>query len=183
MRFLTAVLLSLFLSIAALAQQSVNPGSTAPKFSMTGLDGQTYDLGQLRGKVVLVTFWSTRCAICHSEIPKLNRLASRYQGQDVVFLGFTSDNPTKVDTYLKNTPFRFTLIPNSFGVILQYADRDREGNINIGFPAYFLLDQNGQVQAKMSGWDKTENLDSQISRLLSSPKPRNTVAMATAYQK
>jgi hypothetical protein len=68
-------------------------------------------------------------------------------------------------------------------VILQYADRDREGNINIGFPAYFLLDQNGQVRAKMSGWDKTENLDSQISRLLTSPKPRNTVAMVTAFQK
>jgi peroxiredoxin len=183
MRILTAVVLSLFLSIAALAQQSVNPGSIAPQFSMSGLDGQTYDLGQLRGKVVLVTFWSTRCAICHSEIPKLNRLAARYQGQDVVFLGFTTDNPTKVDTYLRNTPFAFTIIPNSFGVVLQYADRDREGNMNIGFPAYFLLDQKGQVQAKMSGWDKTDNLDAQISRLLSAPKPRNTVAMVTAFQK
>jgi peroxiredoxin len=180
MRILTAVVLSLFISIAALAQNSVNPGAKAPQFSMTGLDGQTYDLGQLRGKVVLVTFWSTRCAICHSEIPKLNRLAQRYQGQDVVFLGFTSDNPTKVDTYLKNTPFAFTIIPNSFGVVVQYADRDREGNMNIGFPAYFLLDQNGQVQAKLSGWDKTDSIDSQISRLLSSPKPRNTLAMITA---
>ena len=40
--------------------------------------------------------------------------------------------------------------------------------------------ENGQVQAKLSGWDKTDSIDSQISRLLSSPKPRNTLAMITA---
>jgi len=158
----------------------VNAGAQAPQFSITGLDGQTYDLNQLRGKVVLVTFWSTRCQICHSEIPKLNKMASKYKGQDVVFLGFTTDNPTKVDAYLKNTPFAFTIIPNSFGVVMQYADRDGAGNLNIGFPAYFLLDQNGQVQAKTNGWDKTPDLDSKIARLLSSAKPRTNVAVASA---
>jgi peroxiredoxin len=178
MRLLTILLLTSVLAISALAQQRISAGSAAPQFSISGLDGQTYDLNQLRGKVVLVTFWSTRCAICHSEIPKLNKLAAKYAGQDVVFLGFTMDNPTKVDAYLKNTPFAFTILPNSFGVVLQYADRDSAGNINMGFPAYFLLDQNGQVQTKSSGWDKTEDLDSRISRLLASPKPRTMVASA-----
>lgn len=176
------ILISLILAIATVShgQQALVPGDSAPAFSVTGLDGQTYDLVQFRGKVVLVTFWSSKCNICHSEIPKLNRLAERFKGQDVVFLGLTMENETKVSMYLKNNPFEFTILPNSFGVLLQYADRDRSGNINMGFPAYFLVDQSGNIQAKTSGWDKTPNLDSQITRLLATPT--DTVA-ATAAEK
>lgn len=177
MRLLLTVCFSLFLALTVTAQmQGISTGQPAPAFSMTGLDGQVYDLNQLRGKVVLVTFWSTRCAICHSEIPKLNQLVAKYKGQDVVFLGFTMDNPTKVDSYLKNTPFNFTIVPNSFGVVLQYADKDKSGAINMGFPAYFLLDQDGMVQIKSSGWDRTSDIDSRIRGLLASQKPRDVVA-------
>ncbi|MGH9819757.1 MAG: TlpA family protein disulfide reductase, partial [Pyrinomonadaceae bacterium] len=131
--------------------------------------GQSFDLKQLQGKVVLVTFWSTKCEICHSEIPKMNQLAARYKGKDVVFLALTMENESKVETYLRSTPFSFDILPNSFGAVLQYADRDKAGNINMGFPAYFLLDQTGGLQLKTSGWDKTQALDSKISTLLASP--------------
>ena len=51
---------------------------------------------------------------------------------------------------------------------MKYADRDRSGNIAMGYPAYFLVNQNGEIEMKTSGWDKTQKLDSQINRLLSS---------------
>jgi peroxiredoxin len=170
MRFIHIALIALVLSISAAAQQGLSNGSNAPQFSLAGYDGQTYDLNQLRGKVVLVTFWSTRCNICHSELPNMNKLASHYKGQDVVFLAMTMENESKVAAYLKNNAFNFTIVPNSFGALLQFADRDREGNIAMGFPAYFLIDQNGVVRLKSSGWDKTQDLDSQIGRLLSGPR-------------
>jgi hypothetical protein len=91
------------------------------------------------------------------------------------------DNESKVGAYLKSNTFSFTILPNSFGTVLQYADRDREGNINMGFPAYYLIDQNGIVRMKTNGWDKTSNLDSQITRLLSGP--REMVAAASSGQK
>ena len=181
MRLPSILLLTLSLAVSTFAQQALYNGSMAPNFSLAGIDGQTYDLNQLRGKVVLITFWSTRCNICHSELPNMNRLVSRFKGQDVVFLGLTMDNESKVGTYLKSNSFSFTILPNSFGTVLQYADRDREGNINMGFPAYFLIDQNGIVRMKTNGWDKTPDLDSQISRLLSGP--RQMVAAASSGQK
>jgi len=170
MRFIHIALIALVLSISAAAQQGLSNGSNAPQFALAGYDGQTYDLNQLRGKVVLVTFWSTRCNICHSELPNMNKLAARYKGQEVVFLALTMENESKVAAYLKSNAFNFTIVPNSFGALLQFADRDREGNIAMGFPAYFLIDQNGVVRAKSSGWDKTQDLDSQIGRLLSGPR-------------
>jgi peroxiredoxin len=181
MRLLSILFISLVLVASAVAQQGVFNGSMAPSFSLAGLDGQTYDLNQLRGKVVLVTFWSTRCNICHSEMPLLNRMAAHYKGQNVIFLGLTMDNDQKVSAYLKSNPFDFTIVPNSFGAVLQYADRDKEGNINMGFPAYYLVDQNGIVRLKASGWDKTPTVDSQITKLLSGP--REMVAAASSGQK
>jgi peroxiredoxin len=170
MRYIHAFLILLALAVSAFAQQSLSNGSNVPQFSLAGYDGQTYDINQLRGKVVLVTFWSTRCNICHSELPNMNKLAARYQGQDVVFLALTMENEAKVAAYLKNNTFSFTIVPNSFGALLQFADRDKSGNIAMGFPAYFLIDQNGVIRARSSGWDKTAELDSQIGRLLTGPR-------------
>ena len=67
-------------------------------------------------------------------------------------------------------PFNFNIIPSSFGILLKYADRDREGNLNMGYPAYFLVNQAGEIEMKDSGWDKTEKLNTQINRLLASAK-------------
>jgi peroxiredoxin len=165
--------ISLYLAIfilaasSAFAQQVLKPGELAPAFSGQSLDGTIYDLDQLHGKVVVLTFWSTRCQICHSEIPNLNRVAERYKGKDVVFLAVTMDNEAKVNPYLKRNPFNFNILPNSFGVMLKYADKDRSGNINMGFPAHFLISRKGTIAVRTDGWDKAANLDSQISRLLS----------------
>ncbi|MBA3351622.1 MAG: TlpA family protein disulfide reductase, partial [Blastocatellia bacterium] len=81
MRKISILIVILLLSVSsALAQQVLKAGESAPAFSGQGLDGAMYDLGQLQGKVVVLTFWSTRCEICHSEIPKLNGVADRYRG-------------------------------------------------------------------------------------------------------
>ena len=167
---LKALLITILLSLtcsAALAQQALRPGEAAPAFSGQALDGTVYDLGQFQGKVVVLTFWSTRCQICHSEIPNLNRVAEHYRGKDVVFLAVTMENEAKVEPYLKRNPFHFTIMPNSFAVFLKYADRDRAGNINMGFPAHFLLKRDGTIALRTEGWDKADNLDAQISKLLS----------------
>ena len=142
----------------------------AENFSAAAMDGQTVELDSLKGKVVLITFWSTKCPICESEIPKLNRIATSYKDKDVVFLGLTTDNPTRVESFLKMKPFNFNIIPSSFGILLKYADRDREGNLNMGYPSYFLVNQAGEIEMKDSGWDKTEKLNTQINRLLASAK-------------
>jgi peroxiredoxin len=163
--------LALVLSFSALAfGQKSKP--FAENFSAATMDGQTVELESLKGKVVLITFWSTKCPICESEIPKLNRMATSYKDKDVVFLGLTTDNPTKVENFLKIKPFNFNIIPSSFGVLLKYADRDGSGNINMGYPAYFLVNQAGEIEMKTSGWDKTEKLDSQINRLLTTEQSK-----------
>lgn len=168
MRIVSTLILTLILAGSALAQQHLMPGATAPDFAAETLDGKYYNLSQLQGKVVVLTFWSTRCEICVVEIPKLNRVAERYKDQDVVFLALTMENNGRIEPFLRKNPFSFSIIPNSFGVVLKYADLDKNGNINMGFPAHFVINRKGAIELRTEGWDKASNLEVQISRLLSS---------------
>ena len=168
MRKLFLILLALACVIPSAAQTALKAGSAAPTFAASSLDGSYYDLNSMRGQVVVLTFWSTKCAICRSEIPKLNSFASRFDEKKVVFLAATMENQAKVEPYLKTNPFKFHILPDSFGVLLQYADRDKQGNIDMGFPSYFVIDQAGTLAYRGGGWDKTVELDSRISKLLAS---------------
>ncbi len=166
MRITLFITLIMVLSTAALAQSSLRPGNAAPVFSAPALDGNFYDLAAMRGKVVVVTFWSTKCEICRNEIPKLNSFLTKFDESRVVFLALTLDNEDKLNIYLRSNPFKFHILPDSFGILLKYADRDSEGNLDMGFPSYFVVDTSGTLAYRSGGWDRTDELESRINQLL-----------------
>jgi cytochrome c biogenesis protein CcmG, thiol:disulfide interchange protein DsbE len=48
----------------------------APDFEWNAPDGSTKKLSDLRGKIVVVTFWATWCEPCRQEMPAMQRVAS-----------------------------------------------------------------------------------------------------------
>lgn len=164
MKYILSLIFCLMLTFTAFGQQ--NEGAKAEDFSGTSLDGKAINLQELKGKVVVMTFWSTKCQICHEEFPKLNKVADKYAGKEVVFMALTMENETRIELYLKKNPIKFTVMPNSLGVLLKYADRDGQGNPNMGFPAYFIIDQEGEIRHKSNGWDKAKKIDDLVNRLL-----------------
>lgn len=163
------IFLSILLSLTVVtgfSQQSLKPGNIAPNFASETLDGNFFSLDQARGKVVVMAFWSTKCQICHTEIPKMNRMVEKHKNNDVVFLALTMENDARILPYLKKNPFNYNILPNSFGTVLKYADMDSRGRINMGFPSYFVINRKGEIAIKTQGWDKTDNIDQQITRLL-----------------
>lgn len=164
MRILSLFLLIVSISSVALAQQNV--GTEAQNFSANTIEDESIELDNLKGNVVLMTFWSTRCPICASEIPDLNELVTRNEGEKVVFLGLAWQDKAKLDVFLEEKPFKFKIIPQAFGILLKYADRDPAGRLSMGFPSHFIVDQSGTVVYKASGYDKTKKIASTIKRLL-----------------
>ena len=63
----------------------------APPLVVTTLDGQTFDLSNLRGKVVLVNYWATWCAPCRKEMPTLDAFYRRYRSQGLELIGISVD--------------------------------------------------------------------------------------------
>ena len=166
MRIFVIIFLTFVFAVSALSQTRLKVGATAPLFTATALDGTGYNLNELRGSVVVLTFWSTKCAICRSELPKLNRLVKSFEGKNVVFLALTMENDGWVAAYVKNNPLEAHVLPNSLGTVLQYADRDRSGNLDMGFPSFFVINTSGKIEFRSSGYDKTESLNAAISRLI-----------------
>ena len=150
---------------ATFAQQIIKVGSTAPDFVVESTNGEVFDLQELKGKVIVITFWSTTCEICKAEIPKLNTLTVDYK--DVVYLAMTTDQGERLSNFLSKKPFKFNIIQNSFGIFMKYADTDKNGNLAFSFPAHFVINQKGEIVLKSSGFDQTDKIRTEIKSLLS----------------
>jgi peroxiredoxin len=68
-------------------------GQPAPALVVQELDGKTFDLSAVRGKVVVVSFWATWCPPCRTEMPVLDALYRRYHGQGLEMIGLSADRP------------------------------------------------------------------------------------------
>src|SRR6476661_6241773 len=166
MKYLLSIALCVFALSVGTSAQELRIGAPAPQFAGQSIDGSSYDLSQMRGQVVVVTFWSTRCLICKAELPKVNQMIRGYAGKDVIFLALTADDQAKVADYIRKSPQEAHVIPNSFGALLAYADKDKDGNLNFGYPAFYVIDKEGRVSYKGSGWDCTNQIASAVNNLL-----------------
>jgi hypothetical protein len=72
MKISACLFLFLALSVAAFGQQN-RTKNVVENFTATALDGQTFDLAGLKGKVVLITFTLSRLTLSDSVIRKNRR--------------------------------------------------------------------------------------------------------------
>ena len=67
------------------------PPRSAPDVSVRDLSGRELNLGQLRGKLVVVNFWGTSCGHCLAELPRWERLAREFNSDRLVLLSICAD--------------------------------------------------------------------------------------------
>jgi cytochrome c biogenesis protein CcmG/thiol:disulfide interchange protein DsbE len=167
----------------ALARSGGNPGGLginsqlgevavasqpAPNLSMTTIDGSTVDLAQLRGKVVMLDFWSSWCPPCRAEAPTLSQVYEEYQGQPVEFVGIAiwdqdSDILEFVDDF--NVLYPNAIDPQGRAAIL-YGVR--------GIPEKFFIDPQGNVVKKLVGPVNPETLRRTLDQLLAPATASNS---------
>lgn len=112
-------------------------GKPAPDFSLKDMNGKTWTLRELKGKVVVLNFWFTSCPPCNLEMPELNQLVKDYQGKNVVFLALTFNDAQNVREFLKNRVFDYTILPSSHETDKLYAVSS--------WPASLVIGRDGKV--------------------------------------
>jgi len=75
----------------ALAQPKEEGLKPAAAFTAADIDGRSWSLEGLRGKVVVLDFWATWCPPCRRLLPDLKRLNAEYKDRGVVVLGVNRD--------------------------------------------------------------------------------------------
>lgn len=73
----------------------------APDLVMTDIAGQTVQISQLKGKIVVLNFWASWCTPCLEEFPSMMRLFDEFN-KSVVILAVSQDNErADIDAFLK----------------------------------------------------------------------------------
>jgi thiol-disulfide isomerase/thioredoxin len=96
LRWIGTLLLGFSVALPATSKGLV-VGQPAPPITLHTLDGRDIDTRELRGKVVIVTFWATWCGPCRQELPLLSRYATEHASDGLVVLGFSLDTPDDLD--------------------------------------------------------------------------------------
>ena len=110
-------------------------------FTLTALDGKTYTLAALKGRIVLLNFWATWCPPCRKEMPDMEKLYRKYESKGLTVLAVSDEKRETVEGFLAKNPYSFPVL----------MDPDRKVNAAYfveGIPKSFIFDREGRLAAQ-----------------------------------
>jgi thiol-disulfide isomerase/thioredoxin len=141
----------------------------ANDFPMKSLDGHTFNLSNLKGKVVLLNFWRSNCPYCVMEKRYLKNMVKQVARPDLEVVSVNLwDKPSWIKSSVKSPADglriatrpddRQWLIENKVGgrVMGYYVlNEAREAIYEVrGFPSTYVIDKEGRVVASHLGMAK-----------------------------
>ena len=132
------------IAVAVSAYALDPPGEAAPKFRAKTLDGEAFDNESLKGKVVLIQFWTTWCGYCRADEPAVERVTEENGDKVVVLAVNVGESRSKVRKYLDSSPRKSKIILTE-NTNLAAAFQARS------FPMYVVLNATGKVAATHEG--------------------------------
>lgn len=169
MKHLVILLITLS-SLTVYAQKNkglvLHVNDKAANFEVTMLNGETIQLSDLKGKVVLLNFWATWCGPCMMEFNEIpEKILKPFETKDFVFIPISrGENEFIVKQKMmslkeKGIDFNVGLDPDK-SIWNQYATKY--------IPKNFLIDKEGKIQYISTGYtkDSVDKLVKEIKKLL-----------------
>jgi thiol-disulfide isomerase/thioredoxin len=135
-------------------------GSVAPAIRLPLVDGDTADLAELRGQVVMVNIWATWCPPCITELPSMQRVYERYAGDGFEIVAVAVDvrpGEVQADGRVVGAVSGFV---DRFGLTFPVAldpTGGTERTLGVTYlPTTLLVDRSGRVRFREVGgrhWD------------------------------
>jgi peroxiredoxin len=128
------------------------------------IDGRVMTLGELRGRVVLVTVITTWADVALTEVPELKRLSAKYPESELAIVAIALDEKAEMARIFARTfevPYIVAIVEDR-GTFT--SEQGPLGPIRI-IPTSFLIDREGRIAARMEGTWPDGALDEAIREL------------------
>ena len=119
------------------------------EFSGTTVDGDTVDLADYRGTVVVLNTWFAGCAPCRAEAADLEAVWQEYSGRNVQFLGInTYDTADIAASFQRSFSITYPSVLDADSGAAMLALRTYSPQAT---PTTLVLDTEGRVASRASG--------------------------------
>jgi peroxiredoxin len=118
-------------------------GTKIPDIALKTLEGKTYNLSKMNGKIVLLNFWFAACKPCITEISSFNELQDKYKSKNLVILSVGIDKKGVAQKVVEQKKMRYA-------VVAERKDIAERMNVST-YPTSFLIDQQGIIQQVFIG--------------------------------
>lgn len=136
--------------------EALKVGSAVPEtVSLKGLDGKATSFKDLRGKVVIVHFWSDRCPAEKHADPVMKGLEQYYKGKDVAIIGIAS-NQNELGTapgegadygqHYKNLRDKAKEVGLTHPILIDHGNKVSDMFQAKSTPHCYVIDQKGTLQ-------------------------------------
>ena len=146
-----------------LNKNMLQPGDTAPAFSLKDVNGNTINLSDYKGKLVLLDFWYSACKPCIKASFILEDLQQKYASRGLVVLGMnTMDKADKARRHNKKHDITYNTTICSRDIKTAYKIRS--------YPSFYLIDETGKIVYSTSGYSSALKADLQSAILMAISK-------------
>ena len=162
----TVLLGALGLTLAAAAGFAAEPpyalvGRAAPDFALHAAAGDNVRLSEHRGDVVVLSFWSSRCTSCRTQLAALNRSFATYRSAGLSIYGVgVDDDPVQSRDFARSARVDFALLLDPAKEVSRSYQVDN-------LPMTVLIDRNGTIRYVLRDYsDASSTLYLQQLRML-----------------
>jgi thiol-disulfide isomerase/thioredoxin len=137
------------------------PRSLAPDFSLTDLEGTTFQLSDFRGRVVIIDFMATWCSACRAAIPHFGTIWEQY-ADHIVLMSIDVD-PFESEETIRD-------FANEFPYATWIWAKDSANLLQLyhvtAIPLTVVIDQDGYIRFIHAGISSASTLSREIETLL-----------------
>jgi thiol-disulfide isomerase/thioredoxin len=141
--------------------------SSAPNFAgiSNWFNSAPLNIADLRGKVVLVDFWTYGCVNCVNTLPHVTELYAKYKDRGLVVVGVhTPEFP--FERSASNVQAALKRHGISYPVAQDNESQTWNAYRNQYWPAQYIVDRSGKIVFQHDGEGQYEQMDRTIARLL-----------------
>ncbi len=135
--------------------------TTATDFTITLMNGESFQLSEQRGNVVLMNIWATWCGPCADEMPDFVDLYEKYRDQGLMVLGVSIDEQGRsvVKPFMEKFNVTYPIVIDDGTIMDKYGP-------TMGIPTTYIIDKQGDLRYFSVGALTKQELEPRLKELL-----------------